>query len=111
MFDPVTFDALESAPRNRRWTTAFSFLLQVIAVSVLLLIPLLYTDALPAVHYTEQLTVPVGRTQPRAVELIETHHSGGGTSELEDGRIVAPIRVPTSTNRIVDHPGDNLAPP
>jgi periplasmic protein TonB len=112
MFDTTTFDALESAPRSRRWTTAFSFLLQAIAVSVLLLIPLLYTDALPSVHYSKQLTVPVGRTQPSPVELVDTRHDRtGGTSEIINGRIVAPIRVPSSTRRIVDRPGDNLASP
>lgn len=112
MFDTSTFDALESAPRSRGWTTAFSFLLQAIAVSVLLLIPLLYTEALPTIHYTEQLTVPVGRTDPRPVELFDTRQDrAGGTSELVDGRIVAPIRVPSSTNLIVDRPGNDLAAP
>jgi periplasmic protein TonB len=112
MFDSTTFDTLESAPRSRRWTTAISFLLQAIAVSVLLLIPLLYTEALPALHYSDQLTVPPGPAQPRHVELVDTRTDRtSGTSEFRDGSLVAPLRVPNETKRIVDRAGDNLAPP
>lgn len=112
MFDTTILDTLESAPRSRRWTTVFSFMLQVLAVSVLLLIPLLYTDALPSVHYSEQLTVPPGPAQPRPIELVDTHNRNiGGTSEISDGHLVAPPKIPDSIARVVDHPGANLAPP
>jgi protein TonB len=112
MFETTTFDTLETAPRSRRWTTVISFLLQAIAVSILLLIPLLYTEALPVLHYTEQLTVPAGPPPPRHVELVDTRDRHvGGTSEQIDGHIIAPTVIPIETKRFFDRAGDNLAPP
>jgi periplasmic protein TonB len=110
MFEHTILDTSESAPRSRRWTTAFSFMLQALAVCLLLLVPLLYTDALPAVRYSAQLTVPPAAPAPRSIELVDTHteHSAG-TSEMFGGRIIAPPRIPDSINRVVDR--ENLAAP
>ena len=112
MFDTIMLDTLESAPRSRRWTTVFSFTLQVLAVTILLLIPLLYTDALPAVHYSDILTVPSAPPAPRRIELVDAHNQhSGGTSEMLDGHIIAPPSIPINITRIVDRPGTDLGPP
>jgi periplasmic protein TonB len=105
MFDTTTLDILESAPRSRGWTTAFSFLLQAIAVSVLLLIPLLYTEALPALHYSEQLTVPPGPRPPRVMEIVATPpaHSRN-SSALINTQLLTPQSMPPHAITIVDPP-------
>jgi periplasmic protein TonB len=103
MFDTTTFDALESAPRSRRWTTAFSFLLQAIAVSVLLLIPLLYTEALPAIHYSEQLTVPPGPRPPKVMEIVASEPAQSRSSApLVNPQLLVPQSMPPHAKTIVD---------
>src|SRR3954467_5447233 len=105
MFDTTTFDTLESAPRSRRWTTAFSFLLQAIAVSALLLLPLLYTEALPALHYSGQLTVPPGPRPPRAMEIIaaDPAHTRSTTALVND-KLMAPGPMPDHAIKVIDPP-------
>jgi hypothetical protein len=81
-------------PRKRRWTTAASFAIQCLGILVLVLIPLLYTEALPNLNITTRIEPPTAPAPPH-VDVIATHHESSGTqSEIVDGALVAPPKVP-----------------
>jgi protein TonB len=100
VFEHSTF-ASNGRPSGRRgWTALLSFGLQALALGIAVLVPLLYTDALPlgALKPTFMVTAPV-RPAPPAPEV---RHVQPTPSNFEHAQLVQPIRIPTSTHRIVD---------
>ena len=89
---------------SRGLTTLASFAVQAIAVAVLLMLPLLYTQALPQLQLMVNLVAPSGPPAPAEV----AHASAANTSNLtSDGR----IRPITSIPRVTQMITDTLAPP
>jgi protein TonB len=95
--------ALED-PRNtrRRWTTAASFALEALAVGVLILAPLGYTEAI-SLRVDKPLVVPQGRTN------IETqtpppkpNPATKPTTEFVGSHLMMPQRIPAITHPIDD---------
>ena len=88
---------LEPTPvqrQRRRWATLISFLLQLLAVTVLVILPLLYTEALP--HLRDVVEVPApppppGRTAPRE---LPRHSHAAARSELAPSGFHVPERIP-----------------
>ena len=100
--------ALEN-PRNtrRRWTTAASFVLEGLAVGVLILAPLGYTEAI-SLRIDKTIAVPPGRATP-----IETHtrptpqpENRRPATQFNEGRLVYNGRIPNHTPPIVDNIGE-----
>jgi protein TonB len=95
--------ALED-PRNtrRRWTTAASFALEALAVGVLILAPLGYTEAI-SLRVDKPLVVPQGRSTN-----IETHarpdHPADPKpqTEIRNGQLVYGGKIPNNTPVIVE---------
>jgi protein TonB len=96
--------ALEN-PRNtrRRWTTAASFVLEGLAVGVLILAPLGYTEAI-SLKIDKQIEVPPGRAT-----AIETHarptpptESTRPQTQFNKGRLIFNGKIPTQTPPITD---------
>ena len=95
--------ALED-PRNtrRRWTTAASFVLEALAVGVLILAPLGYTEAI-SLRVDKPLVVPAGRTTN-----IETHARPDRAAnpkpqtEIRNGQLVYGGKIPNQTTIVVD---------
>ena len=54
---------------HRGWTTLASFALQAFALSILLLLPMLYTSRLPALQAVGALVLPVPAPAPYSIEL------------------------------------------
>lgn len=95
--------ALEN-PRDtrRRWTTAASFVLEGLAVGVLILAPLGYTEAI-SLRIDKTIAVPPSRTN------IETHaqperrpQEPKSTTEFVGSHLMLPQRIPTTTHRVDD---------
>jgi protein TonB len=95
--------ALED-PRNtrRRWTTAASFVLEALAVGVLILAPLGYTEAI-SLRIDKQLVAPAGH-----VTSLETKaqpqprpNNNKPQTEFSDNKLIF-IGIPKNTKRIVD---------
>src|SRR5258708_15377236 len=102
MFEDSTFESTgRIKTRSRRWMLAALFLNGSILVA-LVLIPLIYPDALPS-HFIPMLLVappslqPETQPQPVRVRPATAHDF----SELDNGRITAPPNIPTSI-RYVD---------
>jgi protein TonB len=95
--------ALED-PRNtrRRWTTAASFVLEALAVGVLILAPLGYTEAI-SLRIDKQLVAPAGHRTD-----LETHATpdrpaapSKPQTQIRDGVLVF-TGIPKNTKRFVD---------
>ena len=104
--EPVFEDSLFAStarPSPRRgWAAAISFGLQATVLGVLVLIPMVFTDALPlsALKGTFILTAPTRTSAPpSAPEVHRTHPS---PSDLDNGVAIAPIRIPTRIAMVHD---------
>lgn len=99
MFLESLLETSAQAKSRRGWATLISFLLETSAIGVLILVPLLYTDALPAVaHWVDNgISVPTGgpplEKAPAGSTTIRKPHT-----EIDE---TGAIRVPTV---IPDHP-------
>lgn len=101
---------LESANRFRTrhgTTTAVSAVLQSIVLGVLVLLPLIYTEALPRMQMLGTLPVPPPAAPP--VEHIPSH-GRAVVSEVLDGHLLLPTRMPVHPAAIEDaSPPDTTA--
>lgn len=103
MFDTLVLDRVGSPPGHRGTATLISFALQAVGIGLMLLIPLLYTDALPGVHFAQVLTAPVSHAAPaeKPMEVFTEHHSVASEFNRE-GQLVTPSKVPEKINIVVD---------
>jgi len=58
MFEEMVVSSPTSKKTNKPWTVVISMLLQVTFLAILILIPLIYTDALPKGTFTTMLVAP-----------------------------------------------------
>ncbi len=106
MFEDSLLEYGGRGKTKKGWTVAFSFALQTVIVTVMILIPLIYTEALPSVGALTMLMAPppppppppppapaVVRVQPRIIKPQE---------------MVQPRAIPREVARIVEDP---LPPP
>ena len=74
------FSAISAAqPSARHWTTLASLTLQVVAVTVALVFPILYPQKLPPVFLTRRIFVPMSGGEVRAETTTSETSSGGPT--------------------------------
>ena len=94
---------LESGGRlrtKRGWTTILSFILQAFLVSILILIPLLYTEALPKQQLMTFLVAPPPPPPPpppaaapiKAVKVVQT--------DIVNGQLRTPTKIPEKVQMI-----------
>jgi periplasmic protein TonB len=95
-------------PRKRRWTTVASFAIECAGILVLVLIPLLYTEALPNLNLMTRIEPPTAPPAPKPVEVITTiREESRNHSEFVNNVLIPPQRIPPTINQIVD----NAEPP
>ena len=97
---------LESGGRmktRRGWTTAVSLGIQLLLVGLLVLVPLLHTDALPSTAYRELLTAPApplpATPAPQAEHQPQPRPND---SELRNGQVIQPERIPQTITMLVE---------
>ena len=100
MFDYM----LESSPAKRRrenpWAYAVSLALQFVLVGVLILIPLLYTEALPEAMQLTFLTAPPPPPPPPPPVAAAPVKRIKPVSQMEAGRLRAPTAIPKTVTII-----------
>jgi protein TonB len=112
MFEDSTFESSgRIRTRSRRWMIA-ALALNGSIVATLILIPLIYPDALPRLGPMILMEMPPRppADQPRPPK--QTQPQFHGTSEMSVTSIMAPPRIPTLIPNFKDDgppPGDNLA--
>lgn len=90
-------------PRKRRWTTVASFAIECVGILVLVLIPLLYTEALPNLNLISRIEAPPAPPAPRHVDVISTERlENPNHSEFLNNLLIAPQRIPDVTRILVD---------
>ena len=96
---------------HRGWTTLVSFGLQALGVAVVLALPLIYTQGLPAIHLVS-IGAPIGPPRGRQ-PATGAHHqpTNPSQSNLFRGIVVAPPTIPSQVSHVVDDASAQDAPP
>ena len=96
---------------HRGWTTLASFAMQALAVAVVLALPLIYTEGLPKLQLLS-MSAPIG-PPPGPPPTTSAHHQAmnPAQSNMFRGIVVAPGRVPTQVQQVVDDASGPEAPP
>ncbi len=85
--------AAREAPR-KRWTLALSSLFQCALVGLLVLVPMLWTQAVPRKLLPEVLLAPLPPPPGPAEDRHAAKPARAVPTEIQEGRVVAPNRVP-----------------
>lgn len=92
MFEDSLLESGNRLRTQRGKTTAVSFALQGLALGMLVLLPLIHTDALPRLQMLTTMPAVPAPAPRRGSQ--PTQRPTPVASELQDGRLVAPIEVP-----------------
>ncbi|HLH08066.1 MAG TPA: TonB family protein [Terriglobales bacterium] len=102
MFEDSLFASSSVRNPRRGWTAFVSFLIQTFFISVLVALPLLFTQALPLMHWTDYLTVPPAAA-PTVAETPTPHHSPTQT-DVEKTVMLQPATIPHDIVQTPDEP-------
>lgn len=93
MFEDCLLESGGRLKTNRLWTTMLSALLQAFLIGILILVPLIYTEALPKQQLMTFLVAPPPPPPPpppapavQAVKVVQT--------DIEEGRLRTPTKIP-----------------
>ena len=95
MFEDSLVESAGRLRTGRKWTTLLSFVLQCFLIGILVLIPLIYTDALPKQQLMTFLVAPPPPPPPppppaavpvKVVKVVQT--------DLVNGQLRTPTRIP-----------------
>ena len=100
MFEDSLLESGGRLKTKRGWTTILSFILQAFLVSILILIPLLYTEALPKQQLMTFLVAPPPPPPPpppaaapvKAVKVVQT--------DIVNGQLRTPTKIPEKVQMI-----------
>jgi len=106
MFADSLLDDYWAARSRRGWTTTVSFAVQAVAVGVLLLLPLLYTQGLPQPQLIAALVAPTPPPAP-ATPTRARNIRANASNLSSQGQVIAPLAVP----REILHVDETTAPP
>jgi protein TonB len=101
LFQDVLLESSGGQRKRRTWATLLSFLLEAVFLGVLVLIPLWFTDVLPKQQLLTFLEAPPpppppppAAPAPTAVRVVKV------TSDIANGQLRAPSRIPTKVQLI-----------
>jgi periplasmic protein TonB len=93
MFEDSLFESSGTLSKRNPWTAALSFTMQGLLAGVLVLLPLIYTEALPGHQLTSILTEPIPPPGPPAP--VSTHARGAQPRAMADKEgLRVPDRIP-----------------
>src|SRR5580692_6983859 len=91
MFEEMVVSTNKAQKTNKPWTVVLSMLFQIGFLAVLILIPLIYTEALPKTSMSSILLAPPPPPPPAAVQVVKIKP----VAHLMDaGKLVAPKVIP-----------------
>ncbi len=108
MFEDSLIESAGRIKTKRGWTTVLSFMMQILLIGFLVLVPLIYTEALPKQQLVSFLVAPPPPPPPpppaaaevvRAVKVIQT--------DIIDGQLRTPTKIPEKVQMITE----DVAPP
>jgi periplasmic protein TonB len=108
MFDEMIVSGKNKSQTNKPWSVAASALLQIVLLGGLVLIPLLYTQALPKAMLTTMIVAPPPppppAPPPAAVKQVKLQ------KVITANKMVAPTVVPKRVEVVQDEPPPTMAP-
>jgi len=104
VFEDSLFASTARPNRRRGVASILSFAFQGLVLSVFVLVPLIYTNALPVGNLKTWIEIPPppGRSAPQPAQPHQVAHQR--TSNYVEGMIVQPRAIPAQINRVVDPP-------
>ena len=104
MFEDSLLESGGRLKTKSKWSVLFSFVLQAVLIGVLVLIPLIYTEALPKQQLMSMLTAPPPPPPPppppaAAVPVVK---QAPRVSEIDNGQLKAPTAIPKKIAMITE---------
>jgi periplasmic protein TonB len=100
MFDDLVVSSANPQKTNKPWTVALSFLLQFAIVFVMILIPLIYTEALPKQMLTTFLVAPPPPPPPPPPAAAVQRIVKPVARLIHNGQMTAPTVIPKKVSMI-----------
>jgi protein TonB len=103
MFEDSLFDSGGALRKRKTWPKLVSFVIEVAAIGLLVLAPLIYTQGLPKQFVMDVLSCPsppAGRAPTQAVR--EQPRAARENRELDDKVLREPSRIPLKTQMVRD---------
>jgi protein TonB len=114
MFEDSLFDSGGNVARQKTWPKAISFVIEMLAIGLLVLLPMIYTQALPQhqlMSFLEAPSPPPGREPTPPQPARAEPRSPDRSSELDDQVFREPQRIPQHARLLRDEPSDAEGPP
>src|SRR4051812_30525593 len=102
MFEDSLVESSGRLKTKRGWTTAASFLGQIGMIGVLVLIPLIYTEALPKASLSTSLVAPPPPPPPPPPAPATPQVIRKVTTDIVDGALRTPTKIPDKIQKIVE---------
>src|SRR5215472_15420416 len=105
MFEDSLFDSGGALRKRRTWPKLVSLVVEVGAIGLLVLTPLIYTQGLPKQQIVDILRLPsppAGRPPEKVVR--EQPRAARDSRELDDKVLREPSRIPLKTQMVHDEP-------
>lgn len=110
MFEDSLIESTGKLKDKRGWTTTVSFLLQIALIGVLVLLPLLFTEALPKASLTTFLVAPPPPPPPPPPPAAEIKVIKKVTTDIVDGALRTPTKIPDKIVKVVEEEAPAPAP-
>jgi protein TonB len=94
MFDEMVVSSPNSKRTNKPWTVILSMIFQTAFLAVLILIPLIYTEALPKTMMATLLVAPPPPPPPPPPPIAAVVHVKPQVHLMDAGKLVAPKVIP-----------------
>lgn len=102
MFEDSMVESSGRLKTRRGWTVMLSFVLQVLFVGFLILLPLVFVQDLPRQQLMSFLVAPPPPPPPPAPAAVEQIRSVVKESDLADGRLRTPTKIPEKIKMITE---------
>src|ERR1700761_2663584 len=110
MFEDMVVSSSNPTKTNKSWTVVLSMLFQVLFLAVLILIPLIYTEALPKTMMSTLLVAPPPPPPPppppAVVKVVQVKPQ---VHLMDAGKLVQPKVIPKDIKIIKEEPAPDMS--
>ena len=113
MFEDSLFDSGGATRQRKTWPKLVSLGIELGAVGILVLLPMIYTQALPKqqlMSFLEAPSPPPGRAPEQPQVLHKESRASHGNRELDDSVLREPSEIPRTTSMVHDEPASEGPP-
>jgi protein TonB len=103
MFSELVESVARPSSKRKGWAVATSAALQAACLPILIIIPLLYTEALPKIIYNSVLVAPAAPAPRPPAQAGSPRARPAGVRLLKGGGLIQPARIPRTVG-LIDEP-------